>query len=284
MTDPTNPGDVPDPGGTPPPPPPPPQPPPAPPAAPAPPPPPLPGGGFPPPTQARPVVDASSSAAPAPAPAPPKSKAPLLAVLAVAAALAGVIGFVALADNDKDTTSTGRVADDGTTTTGKLTGPGGKEGSADGKDEGRLDDTAPGDPQAYGDDPALDALYGDCQSGDYQACDDLYLESGFGTAYETFGDTCGDRNEPSGFCVELYGQDTGGGTIGTIDGSGAGSYGDNAQLDKLYDQCGAGDYAACDTLYMESDFGSEYERYGDTCGDRNEPSGYCESLYAEGGN
>ena len=57
----------------------------------------------------------------------------------------------------------------------------------------------------YGSDPTLDALWDDCDAGDYQACDDLYNESPSGSEYEDFGDTCGDRNEPQGYCVDVYG-------------------------------------------------------------------------------
>ena len=44
--------------------------------------------------------------------------------------------------------------------------------------------------------------------------------------------------------------------------------GDDAVLDALWDRCAGGDGEACDDLYFESPFGSEYERFGDTCGDR----------------
>lgn len=50
-----------------------------------------------------------------------------------------------------------------------------------------------------------------------------------------------------------------------------GSYGDDPRLDDLWDACADGDGQACDTLYMESPAGSEYEEFGDTCGGRYEP-------------
>ncbi|WP_324649265.1 hypothetical protein [Georgenia sp. H159] len=50
-----------------------------------------------------------------------------------------------------------------------------------------------------------------------------------------------------------------------------GSYGDDPRLDGLWDACADGDGQACDTLYMESPAGSEYEEFGDTCGGRYEP-------------
>jgi len=59
----------------------------------------------------------------------------------------------------------------------------------------------------YGDDPALDALYDSCKDGDMQACDDLYMQSPFGSEYETFADTCGDRVESGGgYCTTQLGE------------------------------------------------------------------------------
>ena len=72
-------------------------------------------------------------------------------------------------------------------------------------------------------------------------------------------------------------------TTDTTQGSGGeGSYGSDPDLDELYDACTEGDFASCDQLYLDSPSGSEYETYGDTCGDRNEPSGFCVDLYGEG--
>ncbi|GIG53556.1 DUF4190 domain-containing protein [Demequina activiva] len=53
--------------------------------------------------------------------------------------------------------------------------------------------------------------------------------------------------------------------------SDAQTYGDNAELDALWDQCAAGDDGACDELYNASPIGSEYEEFGDTCGERGRP-------------
>lgn len=50
------------------------------------------------------------------------------------------------------------------------------------------------------------------------------------------------------------------------------AYGDNAELDALWDDCESGDGAACDELYRVSEIDSEYEEFGDTCGGRL-PSG-----------
>ena len=45
-------------------------------------------------------------------------------------------------------------------------------------------------------------------------------------------------------------------------------YGDNAELDALWDECADGSPVSCDSLYISSAIGSEYERFGGTCGDR----------------
>lgn len=56
-------------------------------------------------------------------------------------------------------------------------------------------------------------------------------------------------------------------------------YGDNAELDLLWDACADGDFEACDDLYSFSPVDSAYEAFGDSCGERNEPSGWCTDLY-----
>jgi hypothetical protein len=70
--------------------------------------------------------------------------------------------------------------------------------------------TAPPKEGEYGSDPALDALYDACKDGDFASCDQLYKDSPYGSGYQTFGDTCGGRNEPSGYCVKVYADDGGG--------------------------------------------------------------------------
>jgi hypothetical protein len=57
------------------------------------------------------------------------------------------------------------------------------------------------------------------------------------------------------------------------------AYGDDPALDALYDQCAAGDAVSCDTLYVESPQGSEYEQFAGTCGNRFE---YSDTEYCEG--
>ena len=73
-------------------------------------------------------------------------------------------------------------------------------GLLDGLDDIELDPVT-SDANDYGDDPVLDAYYDGCTNGDGQACDDLYFQSPFGSAYETYGDTCGGRfGESPGLC------------------------------------------------------------------------------------
>jgi hypothetical protein len=57
--------------------------------------------------------------------------------------------------------------------------------------------------------------------------------------------------------------------------SGAVTYGDDAQLDALWDGCAGGDGDACDELWWMSPEGSEYETFGDTCGSRNQGGYWC---------
>lgn len=60
------------------------------------------------------------------------------------------------------------------------------------------------DPQNYGDDPFLDDLYDECDGGDDNACDDLYLQSPLGSEYEEFGRSCGgvDPGSIGGLCAD----------------------------------------------------------------------------------
>ena len=63
-----------------------------------------------------------------------------------------------------------------------------------------------GEPFTYGDDSAFDALWDACSVGDADACDDLYFESPFGSAYEAFGENCGllaERGEDCALVAEL---------------------------------------------------------------------------------
>jgi len=118
---------------------------------------------------------------------------------------------------------------------------------------------------SYGSDASLDPLWDTCEAGDFAACDELYWGSPGGSGYEDFGMSCGGRVDDSGGdCVGSFGES---GAAGVDVG---GAYGDDASLDALWDACEGGDMAACDELYFESPFGSAYEEFGNTCGNRVE--------------
>ena len=84
-----------------------------------------------------------------------------------------------------------------------------------------------------------------------------------------------DTDEMSPAGLECFGELTfedllliGGGSDDDLFGSGASSYGDDPELDVLWDACEAGDDVACDDLYWESPLGSEYESFGLSCAGR----------------
>jgi hypothetical protein len=45
-------------------------------------------------------------------------------------------------------------------------------------------------------------------------------------------------------------------------------FGDDAHLDELWLACEAGSGSACDQLFLQSPVGSDYERFGVSCGER----------------
>lgn len=111
-----------------------------------------------------------------------------------------------------------------------------------------------GDPVTYGDDDALDDLWDQCAIADFSSCDRLYERSPEGSTYEDFGSTCGDilLDGAFGQCAALA--------------SIPFTYGDNVALDSLWDGCVAGDFTACDQLYLNSPDDSQYEEVGSRCG------------------
>lgn len=66
------------------------------------------------------------------------------------------------------------------------------------------------DPAALiqGDDPVLNQLAQSCFDGDMSACDDLFLQSPSGSAYESYGNTCGGRVAEADvelrYCVDIF--------------------------------------------------------------------------------
>jgi hypothetical protein len=57
------------------------------------------------------------------------------------------------------------------------------------------------------------------------------------------------------------------------------AYGSDPVLDILWDWCDEGRMWACDELYLMAEAGSDYEWFGDSCGERNEPDDWCTLLY-----
>lgn len=123
----------------------------------------------------------------------------------------------------------------------------------------------------------LDGLQDDCASGDLAACDELYYDAPIGSELEDFGNTCGELSDDNyyGDCDEAYDPD-GDGQEGTAEPEEPETYGDDPQLDALWDSCAEGDMEACDDLYYDSPFGSDYENFGDTCGNREDGGSFCD--------
>lgn len=59
------------------------------------------------------------------------------------------------------------------------------------------------------------------------------------------------------------------------------AYGSDPVLDILWDWCDEGRMWACDELFLMAEAGSDYEWFGDSCGERNEPDDWCTLLYDE---
>ena len=115
-------------------------------------------------------------------------------------------------------------------------------------------------PDTYGDDPFLDVLYDQCADGDLDACDELYFDAPTGSEYEAFGSTCGDTTSDryDGECAQSF--------LPQVDGPDV--RGDDKALDKLYDDCAAGDDDSCDLLWLRAPDGSAYRAFADICGGR----------------
>ncbi len=57
--------------------------------------------------------------------------------------------------------------------------------------------------------------------------------------------------------------------------SDANTFGDNPDLDAMWTACEGGSAQACDDLYLQSPVGSEYEAFGNTCGNRTDGTAFC---------
>lgn len=110
-----------------------------------------------------------------------------------------------------------------------------------------------GTAQTYGDDGYLDSLHDLCSDSDTYSCDQLFGSSPIGSAYEAHAVTCGGVRDPSSTPCELF------------DSGDPFAYGDDPELDAMWDACSLGDADACQELYFASPFGSVYEAFGDNC-------------------
>ena len=120
------------------------------------------------------------------------------------------------------------------------------------------------DGYAYGTNIIGDYLWDLCSDEIFWACDslfdlDLYLP--VGGEYTSFGATCGDQVEIDIYCVEYF------------ETSFPINYGEDPNLDALYDECSRGNGDSCDVLYFSSQGASEkdeYFQFAATCGNTEE--------------
>lgn len=140
---------------------------------------------------------------------------------------------------------------------------------------GGNEDIPPGqDPRnILGDDQTLNDLANQCFDGDMGACDDLFAQTPVDSDLEAYSQTCGGRiDEVDGApnCVARFG---GGDPTEPADFN-------DAQFNRLAQQCFDGDFGACDDLFFQTPVGSAGEDYGSTCGGRltDGVSGSCEDL------
>ena len=112
----------------------------------------------------------------------------------------------------------------------------------------------------YGDDPYLDSLYDQCANGDDEACDDLFWTSPYafaGSEYVDFALACGGRD------CQIPISEMGSRNYWPM------RYGEDVDLDNLYDQCANGDDQACNDLFLQSNETSEYSFFAALCGFRD---------------
>ncbi|MFC7405280.1 hypothetical protein [Georgenia alba] len=118
-----------------------------------------------------------------------------------------------------------------------------------------------GGPSSYGDEASLDAMWDACDDGVGEACDSLAEEAAWTSEYAAFAMSCGDRvtDRTAASCAVELGQETSNELY---------TYGDDAVLDTLWDDCEAGDPMACDRLFQAAPEDSAYQSYGYYCGGR----------------
>lgn len=159
-------------------------------------------------------------------------------------------------------------------------------------------------PTGLGTNPTLDALAQQCFDGDMVACDELYRQSDaeLELSYRDYGDTCAGR-QPLGtgrWCESSFPATgvstttgvptTGVPTVPTVPAPGTNippatqdpsALGTDPTLNELAQRCYNGEMQACDDLFLQSDIGTPYHTYGDTCAGR-QPQGtytYCHVAF-----
>ena len=124
--------------------------------------------------------------------------------------------------------------------------------------------------------PELDDWWAACGAGSSRACAQLVLTAPGGSAYASFGWTCGGRTTRD--CALLVGDD---GAPLALAGRSPHDPppGTDDYLDTLWQRCGAADAPACRDLATFGPPGSDYERYALSCGWRAVRA--CARLFAE---
>ncbi|MGY1702782.1 hypothetical protein [Geodermatophilus sp. SYSU D00766] len=133
---------------------------------------------------------------------------------------------------------------------------------------------APVPPTGLGDDATYQPLAQACFDGDFAACDELWRLTPSGSQYEQYAGTCAGRVPyQTNACQERLGTTT------PADPTPPTGLGDDATYQPLAEACFAGDWAACDRLWLETPIGSPYEDYAGTCAGRlpYEEQGTCEA-------
>lgn len=122
----------------------------------------------------------------------------------------------------------------------------------------------------------LDRWWDACAQGSSRACAQLVLSAPGGSAYASFGWTCGGRTTRD--CTLLVGDD---GSPPALAGRSPQDPppGDDDYLDRLWRLCGAADATACRDLATFGAPGSDYERFALSCGWRAVRA--CARLFAE---
>jgi len=206
------------------------------------------------------------------------------AVVLIAAVAVGL--FLALRGDDDPAPAADATAASTTRASSSSSSSSPSSSSSSAPPSGGTEDVPAGQPPgALGDQPELDALAESCFGEDWVACDDLYVQSDVGSEYESYGETCGGRNEPVFGGCELRYTGTGGGAGGIpadLPPAQPAPTGADSDVQSVADGCEQGIVAFCDLLQLAalSDPALQpYADYGATCGGRNEPVDSCIDRY-----